>query len=419
MRISTLQIFNIANNSMADANNALVKAQEQIATGRRVLTPSDDPVAATKILSLNNELAVIGQYENNIDIARTNLVQEENALASVNNLLQGMQELAVQAANTATLSSTEYSALASEVDSSIEELKNLMNTQNSNGDYVFGGYQSRNQPFTGNALDGFTYHGDDGDHQITVANGTTIAASDSGKSIFMDIDSVNNTINTYPSSANTSVPALSISIGQVIDQEAYDEFYPEDMVISFNQDSNISPAGKNFTITEKSTGRILVENRPYGSGEDIVINGVSVKIQGDPTSATASTHGDRLFVDSTQKQDMLTTLSRFSEAMKDFDGTPESREFLSETIAATLTNLDHAQTSVSEVTSKVGARLNTLDSIETLHTDTKLITEEFLSDLQDLDYAEAATRLSAQSLVLQAAQSSFLRVSQLSLFNQL
>lgn len=419
MRISTLQIFNIANNSMADANNALVKTQEQLATGRRVLTPSDDPVAATKILSLNNELAGINQYENNIGIARTNLIQEENALDSVNNLLQRIQELGVQAGNTATLSTTEYAALASEVDSSIDELKNLMNTQNSNGDYIFGGYQSRNQPFTGNALDGFTYHGDDGEHQIKVANGTTIAASDSGKSIFMDIESVNNTINTYASSANTSSPPLSISIGQIVDQEAYDEFYPEDMVISFNQDSNITPAGKNFTVTEKSTGRILVENRPYNSGEDITINGVSIKIQGDPTSATASSNGDRLFVDSTQKQDMLTTLSRFSESMKDFDGTPESRELLSETIAATLTNLDHAQTSVSEVTSKVGARLNTLDSIESLHIDTKLLTQDFLSDLQDLDYAEAATRLSAQSLILQAAQSSFLRVSQLSLFNQL
>lgn len=404
---------------MADANNALVKTQEQLATGRRVLTPSDDPVAATKILSLNNELAGINQYENNIGIARTNLIQEENALDSVNNLLQRIQELGVQAGNTATLSTTEYAALASEVDSSIDELKNLMNTQNSNGDYIFGGYQSRNQPFTGNALDGFTYHGDDGEHQIKVANGTTIAASDSGKSIFMDIESVNNTINTYASSANTSSPPLSISIGQIVDQEAYDEFYPEDMVISFNQDSNITPAGKNFTVTEKSTGRILVENRPYNSGEDITINGVSIKIQGDPTSATASSNGDRLFVDSTQKQDMLTTLSRFSESMKDFDGTPESRELLSETIAATLTNLDHAQTSVSEVTSKVGARLNTLDSIESLHIDTKLLTQDFLSDLQDLDYAEAATRLSAQSLILQAAQSSFLRVSQLSLFNQL
>ena len=96
MRISTLQIFNIANNSMADANNALVKTQEQLATGRRVLTPSDDPVAATKILSLNNELAGINQYENNIGIARTNLIQEENALDSVNNLLQRIQELGVK-----------------------------------------------------------------------------------------------------------------------------------------------------------------------------------------------------------------------------------------------------------------------------------------------------------------------------------
>ena len=419
MRISTLQIFDIANNSMANANEAIIKTQEQLSTGRRVLTPSDDPVASTKIMALTEELATINQYNNNIDIAKNNLVIEESVLSGVNNIIQRLQELAVQAGNTATLSQTEYVSIANEVDSRLDELQNLLNTQNANGDYIFAGFKSKIQPFTGNLNSGFNYNGDDGQLFIKVANSTTIAASDSGKTAFVDIDSFNNTITTYPSSANRANPPVDISVGQITDQEAYDDFYPEDMVITFNEDTNVIPAGKNFTITERSTGRVVLADQPYRSGAEIAVNGVSVRITGNPTSGTPTTTGDRLFIDSTNKQDLLTTVARFSEAMHNFDGSEESLENLTQTVGSTIENLANAQTSVLEVVSKIGARFNTLEATEQLHLDSELISQELLSDLRDVDYAEAASRLSAQSLILEAAQSSFIRVSRLSLFSQL
>lgn len=533
MRISSLQIFNIATNSLADTNQALIKTQEQLSTGKRVNRPSDDPVAATKIMSLTSELAGITQYKKNIDIAQNNLVLEESILRSVNNLVTRMQEVAVQAGNSATLTQNEYNSLASEVDARLDELVNLLNTQNANGDFIFGGYKSRQEPFTGSANTGFTYNGDDGQQFIKVANNTTVAASDSGKALFQDITSANNTVRTYASAANTSNPPVQISVGRVVDQDVFDRFYPEDMVITFNADTNVVPPGKNFTATERSTGRIIAANQAYIPGQSVELNGVSFRISGTPVSgtpATAATRdfgadvgitfpfdftapanesfdisvagrtetivldanitnttdlvsvlnsaangnaaklaglgltatssgiqmasginfsitngsanidgvmglntfagtastdgeqqtpGDRLFVDATQKQDVLTTLARFSDAMKSFDGSSASRDALQDTVASTLTNLTNTQTSVLEVTAKLGARFNTLESTRSLHLDSELVTEKVLADLRDIDYAEAATRLSAQSLILQAAQSSFIRVSQLSLINQL
>ena len=419
MRIATGHIYNIANNSMADANQAIIKTQQQISTGKRIQTPSDDPVASTKILSLNNELESITQYNNNINTARNNLVIEESVLKSVNNLIQRVQELAIQAGNTATLSINEYKTLANEVDSRLDELKNMLNTQNANGDYIFGGYKSTTPPFTGDASAGFNYHGDEGQQFIKIANGTTIASTDSGKEIFVDVESEVYSVNTSASSANRSNPPVAISIGQIVDQEAYDEFYPEDMVITFNSDTNIVPPAKNYTITERSTGRVIMENQPYASGAEIIVHGVSVTITGNPSSASSGFSGDRLFVDSTEKQDILTTLARFSNAMKTYDGTGDTRNALDDAIASTLSNLTHAQTSVLEATSRIGARFNTLESTEELHLDSELVTRNLLSQLQDVDYAEAATRLSAQTLILEAAQSSFVRISRLSLFSQL
>ncbi len=533
MRISSLQIFNIANKGMADANQSLIKTQEQLSSGVRVLTPSDDPVASTKIMQLTNDIANISQYRKNIDIAENNLVLEESSLKSASNLLQRIQELAVQAGNTATLSPSEYSALASEVDARLDEMLNLLNSQNANGDYIFGGYKSRTAPFSGSAASGFSYLGDEGQQFIKVANNTTIAASDSGKAIFVDIESAHNTVNTYASPANRSDPPVGVSVGLVYDQEVFDDFYPEDMVVTFNADNTVVPAGKNYTISERSTGRIIAANQPYVPGTDIEANGVRFRIAGQPVSgdpavaATRSfgadgpvtfpfdftapadetftlrvggrsetlvldglvtntadlaailnnagngnaaaiaalgvtvdntgfqvasgvnfsilngsanidtvmglntlagtnssnglmqTPGDRLFIDSSNKQDVLTTLARFSQGMKDYDGSAENRASLEETVASTIQNLKNAQTSILDITSKLGARFNTLESTRELHLDSEIVMKEVLGQLRDVDYAEASTRLASQSLVLQAAQSSFVRVSRLNLFSQL
>ena len=91
MRISTVHIFNIANKSMTDANQAMVNTQQQLSTGKRVIDPSDDPVAATKILSIEKELSSVEQYRKNIDIGKNNLALEESTLDSVSNIIIRMK----------------------------------------------------------------------------------------------------------------------------------------------------------------------------------------------------------------------------------------------------------------------------------------------------------------------------------------
>jgi len=157
------------------------------------------------------------------------------------------------------------------------------------------------------------------------------------------------------------------------------------------------------------------------AGEELVYHGVSVKIQGDPASANLASGlaGDQLFIDSSNTQDTLTTLMRFRDVMNDFDGTEVSKDRLASVVADTITNLGSSQEAISEAVTKIGARVNTLESTKDQHIDTTLVSNEILSDLRDLDYAEAASRLSAQTLVLEAAQASFVRISALNLFDRL
>ena len=527
MRISTSQIYNIASLGMGKAQLALAKTEEQMASGKRVLSPADDPVAAANILKLNQELARTEQYKKNIDIADNALSLEDSTLKSVVELMQKMNELAVKAGNTAVLTAADYKSIAAEVDTRINELMSLQNTRNSSGQYIFAGYQGNTAPFVYNGGGNYEYVGDEGQLLLQASASVSVPVSDSGKKVFVDIPSGHNTVNTSSNPGNRALPASIISVGQVVDQEAFDKFYPEDMVITFNAHSAGTPpvGGPNYTITERTTGKVIVANASYTSGQDIVVNGVSLNISGAPvapaaaslpftfdaaaapidfsanpttlkisvggkteilefnslpvvnnaadfaamlismpnaakldnlgitasatgfasangmnislqggnaalqsatglatTTGVTSTNGqpgDSFFVKSTDKQGLLTTLSRFSEAMKSVKDTPESKAVLSEMVAKTITNLSNALTSIVATQGEVGARQNTLESSRDLNLDVKLFVDAELKSLQDLDYAEASIRLSMEKLVLSASQQSFAQISQLSLFNYL
>lgn len=525
MRISTSQIYNIASLGMGKAQSALAKTEEQMASGKRVLSPADDPVAAANILKLNQELARTEQYKKNIDIADNALSLEDSTLKSVIGLMEKMNELAVKAGNTAVLTAADYKSIAAEVDTRINELMSLQNTRNSSGQYIFAGYQGNTAPFIYNGGGNYEYVGDEGQLLLQASASVSVPVSDSGKKVFVDIPSGHNTVNTSSNPGNRALPASIISVGQVIDQEAFDKFYPEDMVISFNANSAIIPNGPNYTITERTTGKVIVANASYTSGQEILVNGVSVNISGAPvapaaaslpftfdaaaapidfsanpttlrisvggkteilefnslpvvnnaadfaamlntapnaaklanlgvtatatgfatangmnislqggntalqsamglatTAGVTSTNGqpgDSFFVKSTDKQGLLTTLSRFSEAMKSVKDTPESKAVLSEIVAKTITNLSNALTSIVATQGEVGARQNTLESSRDLNLDVKLFVDAELKSIQDLDYAEASIRLSMEKLVLSASQQSFAQISQLSLFNYL
>lgn len=415
MRISTLQIFNIANNSIRDASNAIAKTQQQLSSGQRILTAADDPVGAAKSLQLEHSLSRIEQYGKNINLAENNLSLQETTLDSVTTLLQRVRDLAVQAGNSATLKPEDYTNIATEVNARMGELQDLLNTRNASGDYIFGGYKGSQQPFVGTPLSGFAFKGSEGSLHMKISESTSVAAADSGKDIFWNVPAAQNSMRTSASSVNTAVPPATISVGQIVDQDAYDAFYPEDIVITYDETSN------SLSLTARSTGAPINDPEtglpmpaiPYTQGAEISVHGVSVRLTGQPED------GDQFFIDSSATQDVLTALNRFSMAMIAYDGSPGDKDALSAMVADTLNYLDNTEAVIGKTIASLGARFNTLESMREQHLDAQLHTKEVLSGIRDLNYAEAATRLAAQSLILDAAQASFMRVSQLTLFSRM
>ncbi len=187
MRLSTSQMFQQAVSSMLSNQTEVAKTQMQLSTGKQVITPSDDPAAATRILDLTQVLETTNQYQRNSDFAEMRLAQEESVLTEVGDVLQRVRELAVQA-NNDTLSASDRLALASEVRVSIDALVQLSNSQDANGEYIFAGFKTDTKPFTDNGSGVFTYDGDQGQRSLQIGAQRQVAAGDTGAEIFMKID---------------------------------------------------------------------------------------------------------------------------------------------------------------------------------------------------------------------------------------
>jgi flagellar hook-associated protein 3 FlgL len=411
VRISSLDIFNIANSSMQKANSDISKTQLQLSSGQRVITPSDDPVASLKIMELDNELSRIAQYGKNIDSAENTLQQTEGLLDGVVDIIQRVRELSIQAGNTGVNTTAQYDALATEIEGRLNELVNIANSRDANGDFVFSGFKGEIQPFSGDYESGFKYHGDDGQRLVKTANNSTIPVSNSGRDVFIDIPSANNTVFGYASQNNQG--SVMATVPRVVDQDAYDAFYPQDMVITFNNVTDVTPPRMTYTITERATGNIIADKVDYKEGSEIIIKGVSVTLSGNPSAK------DTVVIESSNKQDLMTTLGNLVAAMRDTSDDAAGKKRIGEAVANTLNNLNNAQTKVLSVMSSVGARQNSLQTTRELHIDSELFARQALSDMRDLNYAEASTRLAMQTMILEAAQASFVRVTSLSLFDRL
>ena len=114
MRISTLQIHRQGVNSILDLQTQLFRTQQQLSTGKRMITPADDPTGSAQLLGLSESAAVTEQYQRNIQHLQSRLELEDSVLASVGDNLQRARELAVQALND-TNSAEDRVAIAREV----------------------------------------------------------------------------------------------------------------------------------------------------------------------------------------------------------------------------------------------------------------------------------------------------------------
>ena len=304
MRISTSWAQQTSVNSMLNQQSRLNQTQLQMNAGKKILTPSDDPAAASRIIDLNQSIKQTEQYQSNINAARQRLTLEDGVLQNSTDILQRINDLGVQGLN-GTNSPSDRITIATEMEGLNQQLLGYANTQNANGEYLFSGFKSTTPPFSTDPINpgAYIYKGDNNQRSIQIGETRKITDGDPGNNVFGE-------------PGGPLVPGSIANIFEAIDQFAADL--------------------KANTPDQHSLGDI-------SSGLGKILN---------------------------------------------------------------------AQSSA-------GARLNTMDSQDGFNTDYVLNTKTVLSATEDLDYAEAISRFSQQTLALQASQQAFAQVKKLSLFNYL
>ena len=183
MRISTSWAQQLGVNSMLAQQARLSQTQMQLSLGKKVLTPSDDPVAATRIIDLNQGVKQTEQYQNNINAARQRLSLEDGVLQDALDVLHRIKELGVQGLN-GTNSQNDRIAIAVEMEELNQHLLGLANTRNANGEYLFSGYKTDTPAFSKNAAGGYDYTGDPNRREIQIAGDRRITDGDYGTAVF-------------------------------------------------------------------------------------------------------------------------------------------------------------------------------------------------------------------------------------------
>ena len=183
MRISTQTLYENGAARLGELQSSLVKTQQQVASGRRILSPSDDPVAAARALEITQSQSLNTQYGLNRQHAKSALASVEGALTSVTSLLQDVKTTVIAAGNGA-LSDTERGFMATELRGRFEQLMGLANSRDGMGNYQFAGFQTTTPPFAEVATGIVQYQGDQGQRLMQVDSTRQMAVSNTGAAVF-------------------------------------------------------------------------------------------------------------------------------------------------------------------------------------------------------------------------------------------
>jgi flagellar hook-associated protein 3 FlgL len=400
MRMSTVQIFNQGVNNLLDRQADVTKTQTQLASGKRIMDASEDPAGTARALDITSQLARIDAYQRNTVTVQSSLGLEEGALSGVVNDLQRARELTIQA-NSATMTATDRHAIAVELSSILESLVAAGNTQDASGEYIFAGFQSDVQPFA-KTSSGAAYNGDDGQRFMQVSANVQIAASNSGSDVFMSAAAGNGSFDYRGSAGNTGTAT-------VISTSAAANYVPETYTLAFIKANPADPI--TYTVTGDATGQVATGN--YTEDGAITFANGEIRLSGTPAN------GDTFTISSVPRQDIFTTIKDLESILAGASDTTSSRIQIHNEASRGLTNIDNALEKILTVQADVGTRMRRAE----MQTDTNdafnYQLQETLSGLQDLDYAEAISRLNIQMLALQAAQQTFAKTQNMTLFNYL
>jgi flagellar hook-associated protein 3 FlgL len=401
VRLSTSAIHRTSIDAILEQQTRLARTQTQVTSGKRFQTSAEDPIAAARASALDRTVADNAQFARNSNIIESRLNYEEQSLTDVTLLLQKTRDLALQGAN-GTLGAGERRMLATELRQLAGELIDIANRDDGNGEYLFAGTSTGTQPFARDTT-GVSYLGDQSTRFIRVSGSQAIADGHPGSEVFMNLTQANGTFRTAVNAGNLGTG--TIDVGTVVDPAAW---VADNYTLRFTSATDWVIEDDTLpTPTQVATGTGFV------SGQTIQFLGARVTVTGTPAV------GDSFSIAPAQDMDMFAVLDDLIATLENGAGLPSDRAVFQQQIGASIADIDQSLNRVLQVRSEVGSRLTAIDAATDSREAEAIDLQQLLSDLRDVDYAVAISKLNQEYAGLQAAQAAYTKIAQLSLFDYL
>ena len=399
MRITTNMVYDRNISSLNGANERLSTAYEQLMTGNKFKTAGEDPSGMSQKLALTKEIDLFKQYGVNGSLLENSLGHEETVLTALNTAMTSAQTL-IQKANDSAVGYEDRQAIASELEGLQKQMFDLMNSKNSQGEYIFGGNQTKTQPFIQDASGNYVFQGDTGQRNIQVSPTVQIPANDSGFNLFEIV----------PTRRTSSAGSANIQVG-VADQGHFDSFYRNnyDPSLASNQYTVNTIAGTPDTYEIRDGGGALLQSGDYVAGNKIPFNGLELTL-----SLPAGGAAQNFVLDPPQNNNILDGMSDFITALRDPNITPDTFQLK---VADATAHMENALLNVDQGLGEIGGRMNGLEQVMGSNEGLSTLNQQARAKVSEADLYEVIATLSKEDAALSATQLSFSKISKLTLFD--
>ncbi|KGJ96996.1 flagellar hook-associated protein FlgL [Colwellia psychrerythraea] len=400
MRVSTAQFYLQSAQLMSEKNSDVNEQMAYLSSGKRVLTAKDDAVSYGTLAGYKNDLANIEKYKRNINQAESHNSLQEVVFADVELILNNVKEAMLQA-NNGSLSDEDLQTLANQTRNSLDQLLDLANSQNENGDYIFSGFQTEQQPFSQQSDGSVTYSGDTGVRELQVAKNIKIPTNQTGDASFMSVD---NAIGDFSANYATNTSGVAVESANVTNLGVYNtSAMPHDYTFTFG------PGAADLNVLD-SGGANVFTTGAYVAGQTVTFDGIDVTLSGNPLP------GDSFTISEQEEVSVFDTINEAISWMEQGSVSTTQKQHQVD-YNAILNQLNSSMTHITSRRVDSGIRLQVLESQKDRHLDSELSLSSGRANIEDLDFAKAIAEFEQAKLALQASQQTFSKVQGLSLFN--
>lgn len=282
MRISTQQYFDTSAAKYQNNYSGVVQAQEQASSGVRVQTAGDDPVAAQRLLMLQQQKDMLAQFSGNISNIQSSLTNEESVLTAISATIQAASQLALKAGG--VTSDADRKSISVEVGALEDQLLGLLNSKDAAGNYLFSGSKTETPPYSRNIDGTYNYQGDENELSLQVSETLTVRAGDTGKTILEGAANNSRTQTKYttpapvpPATTPSQVDdnTVAISAGLVTSGVDYNKSFADGQPYKLTFTSSTQ-----YVVTDKNNNDITSQLPGNGTFDSTKEGSASVNLRG-------------------------------------------------------------------------------------------------------------------------------------------